>query len=487
MVQIFDTLLETAFDSTGAIIPSAQLFVYEAGTTTKLTTYTDNAQSSAATNPLIADSAGRFATIYGNADDYKFVMAPADDTDPPTSAIKTLDNYTIASATTFSGGINTSGFTERLFNAQTGTSYTYLTGDRAKMITHSNASAIAGALPQANSTTFQDGWYILVTNIGAGTLTITPTTSTIDGAATLVLSTDESAIIVSDGTNYRATALKNLNEHVPNAQTGTTYTYLTGDRAKLVTHSNASAIAGTLPQANATTFQSGWYFHVHNVGAGTLTITPATSTINGNATLILVTGESAMIVSDGTNYQVSSLPFQVTNLTAVTTLQTTDQMAFADASDSSNNKKITIANFLTTLATTTTQAGFVEKATQAEGEGETADKYLDAASIKFNPGAAKAWANFDGDASPADLQEDHNFTSLTDVGTGLYTLNSAITMSTTTYAVTAISSDPAAAAASFLQVTDTGLSQTAIPLACRDDSATLRDAVIGCVAVHGDL
>lgn len=86
-----------------------------------------------------------------------------------------------------------------------------------------------------------------------------------------------------------------------NAQTGTTYTYLTGDRGKLVTHTNAAAIAGTLPQASAS-FPSGWYMDVQNRGAGTLTITPTTSTIDGAASLALTTNQGVRVVSDGTNY-----------------------------------------------------------------------------------------------------------------------------------------------------------------------------------------
>jgi hypothetical protein len=86
-----------------------------------------------------------------------------------------------------------------------------------------------------------------------------------------------------------------------NAQTGTTYTYVTGDCGKLVTHSNAAAIAGTLPQAGVS-FPAGWFMDVQNRGAGTLTITPTTSTIDGAASLALVTNSGARIVSDGTNY-----------------------------------------------------------------------------------------------------------------------------------------------------------------------------------------
>lgn len=87
----------------------------------------------------------------------------------------------------------------------------------------------------------------------------------------------------------------------PNNQTGLTYTYVSGDRGKLVTHSNALAIAGTLPQAGSS-FPDGWFMWVQNRGVGTLTITPTVSTIDGSATLVLATGFGVGIFSDGTNY-----------------------------------------------------------------------------------------------------------------------------------------------------------------------------------------
>lgn len=90
-----------------------------------------------------------------------------------------------------------------------------------------------------------------------------------------------------------------------NAQTGTTYTVLNTDCSKLVTVSNASAVAVTLPQsATSNKFMKGCFFDVENLGAGTVTITPTTSTINGAATLVLTTNQGARVVSDGTNYQV---------------------------------------------------------------------------------------------------------------------------------------------------------------------------------------
>lgn len=94
-----------------------------------------------------------------------------------------------------------------------------------------------------------------------------------------------------------------LGASVVNAQTGTTYTFVDGDRGKLVTGTNGSAQAYTLPQAGASSsFISGWYVDVQSRGAGTLTITPTTSTIDGAASLALTQNQGVRIVSDGTNY-----------------------------------------------------------------------------------------------------------------------------------------------------------------------------------------
>lgn len=80
-------------DDDGDPADSYQLFTYNAGTTTKVATYTDSALTVANTNPIILDSAGR-ATIFLDADlgTVKFVLATPTDTDPPGSPVWTRDN-----------------------------------------------------------------------------------------------------------------------------------------------------------------------------------------------------------------------------------------------------------------------------------------------------------------------------------------------------------------------------------------------------------
>ncbi len=86
------------------------------------------------------------------------------------------------------------------------------------------------------------------------------------------------------------------------AQTGTTYTILAADKGKLVTFSNGSPVAVTLPIASS--FTSPFWFYTENKGAGAATITPTTSTINGASTLVLAQNQGVLVVSDGTNYQI---------------------------------------------------------------------------------------------------------------------------------------------------------------------------------------
>lgn len=132
-----------------------------------------------------------------------------------------------------------------------------------------------------------------------------------------------------------------------NAQTGTTYTVLGSDRSKLVTLKNATAIAVTLPQAGAS-FPSGWVASFSNQGVGAATITPTTSTINGVASIVLLSGQSVDIVSDGTNYYA---------LVGVTVFPVTAPVAneFATGMNSSGAlslAQVSFANLSSTLAQT---------------------------------------------------------------------------------------------------------------------------------------
>lgn len=82
----------------------------------------------------------------------------------------------------------------------------------------------------------------------------------------------------------------------------TTYTVLLTDIGKTLTNASSTAVAVTLPQAGTTGFEAGKSFGEINQGTGVVTITPTTSTINGNATTVLNQGQSGFFISDGSNY-----------------------------------------------------------------------------------------------------------------------------------------------------------------------------------------
>lgn len=88
------------FDNSGNVLSSGKLFVYEPGTTTKKTTYTDENLSVPNANPIILDSAGRCVIFLTDGAEYKFVLAPSTDTDPPAAPIKTIDEVKSPTALT---------------------------------------------------------------------------------------------------------------------------------------------------------------------------------------------------------------------------------------------------------------------------------------------------------------------------------------------------------------------------------------------------
>jgi len=80
---------------------------------------------------------------------------------------------------------------------------TILAADRNNVVTYTSGSSIAVTLPQATATgDFGYAFSVTLINEGSGVVTVTPTTSTIDGAASLTLSANQSITIFSNNTNY---------------------------------------------------------------------------------------------------------------------------------------------------------------------------------------------------------------------------------------------------------------------------------------------
>jgi len=77
-----------------------------------------------------------------------------------------------------------------------------------------------------------------------------------------------SQVLTAAEQNALATAMIAIN-----AQTGTTYTTVLADDGKLITCSNASAIALTIPPNSSVAYGIGTQINIAQLGAGTVTIT----------------------------------------------------------------------------------------------------------------------------------------------------------------------------------------------------------------------
>jgi C4-dicarboxylate-specific signal transduction histidine kinase len=77
-----------------------------------------------------------------------------------------------------------------------------------------------------------------------------------------------SQVLTAAEQNALATAMIAIN-----AQTGTTYTTVLTDDGKLITCSNASAIALTIPPNSSVAYGIGTQINIAQLGAGTVTIT----------------------------------------------------------------------------------------------------------------------------------------------------------------------------------------------------------------------
>ena len=96
-------------------------------------------------------------------------------------------------------------------------------------------------------------------------------------------------------------------------------------------------------------------------------------------------------------------------------------------------------------------------------------------------GAAKAWVNFDGTGTVA-IRAAFNVSSITDNGTGDYTVNFTNAFSDSNYAVSSISSDSSKTVARIVGAGSSGnttYSTTAVGLSCRrTDTLVIEDMSI---------
>lgn len=129
------------------------------------------------------------------------------------------------------------------------------------------------------------------------------TANTISGVAAPTTPTSVPQVLVSIPGGAATAPVWQLTGVGGRTVAGASDTIVVADRASWVIYSSASSTAVTLPQAGSAGFTSNFVVGVKATGAGDVTVTPTTSTVDGNATIVVKQGQNCTITSfDNANY-----------------------------------------------------------------------------------------------------------------------------------------------------------------------------------------
>jgi hypothetical protein len=159
------------------------------------------------------------------------------------------------------------------------------------------------------------------------------------GTATTIIEGGGSTPIVPPSSNF-------LGQGLINDQTGqTSYSTQQGDNGILLILNDASAVAVTL-----TTAASPFYLFLTNFGAGTVTLTPSTGTINGGASLSLLQNQAVLAACDSTNWETTAVFTPPEDTPAVTHEFLTGYDAATGAFTASQPIEADVVNLVSDLA-----------------------------------------------------------------------------------------------------------------------------------------
>ena len=185
-----------------------------------------------------------------------------------------------------------------------------------------NATAAGLNVDIPDATQVSNGVQAIFNNVGANTITIRDAAggtiiSLVPGSAWVVYLNDNStvagvwrtfqlgaSVAVADATALAGAGLRaistTLNQRIaPTSTAVTPINWADADRAQLTIWTGG---VGVLNLPDPATVGSDWFSMARNGGSGDLTVTPPSGTIDSAATLILSPGDSAIVVTDGTNF-----------------------------------------------------------------------------------------------------------------------------------------------------------------------------------------
>lgn len=215
---------------------------------------------------------------------------------PAGAGTSTIDNMVIGSTTPANAQFLTP------VNNQTGTTYTLVATDAAKMVTLSNASPVTLTLPQQSTLTTSVGYWAWIENKGSGTATIVK-----EGAETLkgntTLATNAVAWVYRDTTTswqvFGGTATVNMPGYNTLIETVSNVTYTLVGYA-----GNAGTLLGVYQKCRALTTAGTFNIQINGVNVTSLTsVVPSTAGSYTAATgaNTFARGDQITIVFSGTN------------------------------------------------------------------------------------------------------------------------------------------------------------------------------------------
>lgn len=177
--------------------------------------------------------------------------------------------------------------------------YTAVAADRASSYVWTGGAAVLGLTAAA---TLGNDWFMLIRNGGTGTLTVTPASGLINGAASIALQPADSCIICCSGTAFFTVGLGqaaqfNFTQLTKAVVTGT-YT-LTSAEASNVVQKYTGTLTGNVTVILPPTIQVYYITNQTNGTASNFTITFTTN--SGGNVAVVPAGQQVILVCDSVN------------------------------------------------------------------------------------------------------------------------------------------------------------------------------------------